>query len=517
MTTSDSQSDIIAFLSKPAAYGMRGPVERMDTHAAVIFLAGDRAYKLKRAVHYPYLDFSTAAKRKAICEAELALNRRTAPDLYLEVAFVGRTNDGSLALGKGSPLDWLVVMRRFAAEDLLDAMARTGRLEPKLLRDLADEISRFHGTADVVTDHDAVGRVRSVIEGNRASMAELPGTPLGTAERARLFNSSLILLDELAPLLARRGEAGLVRRCHGDLHLGNICMWHGKPVLFDCLEFDARLATSDLLYDLAFLLMDLWQRGLRDEASLVFNRYCDQRAETEGLAAMPLFLSMRAAVRAHVEARGADLQPGVEEKKDKLVTARRYLASALVFLDRPEPRLLAVGGLSGSGKSTLAARLASRLGTAPGARLLRTDMLRKRLAGVDPEAHLPESAYTRETHDAVYAALLEEARKTLDAGWPVIVDAVFDFPASRAEIEALAHAAGIPFAGLWLDAPRATLHARVRARRGDASDAGPAVVDKQLQRDVGLLGDWQSVDARGSVQHTLERAIAALGPELRIN
>lgn len=513
MTTFDSQSDVIAFLSEPSAYGVSDLVNRIDTHAAIIFLAGDRAYKLKRAVRYPYLDFSSAEKRRLVCKAELALNRRTAPDLYLEVCSIGRLDDGNLALGQGSPVDWLVVMRRFAAQDLLDAMAREGRLEPGMLRELADGISRFHELADIVTDHDAVARVRSVIEGNRTSMANLPGLPLAASDRAQLFTSSLVLLDQLAPLLARRGEAGLVRHCHGDLHLGNICMWQGKPVLFDCLEFDAGLATSDLLYDLAFLLMDLWQRGLRDEASLVFNRYCDRRAETDGLAAMPLFLSMRAAVRAHVEARGADLQPGVKGRKDKLVTARRYLASALGFLDRPEPRLLAVGGLSGSGKSTLAARLAPRIGTAPGARVLRTDILRKRLAGVDPEAHLPESAYTQETHDAVYTALLEEARKTLEAGWPVIVDAVFDFPASRAEVEALARAVAVPFAGLWLDAPRDLLHARVGTRRSDASDAGPAVVDKQLARDVGFLGDWQRVDARGDAQQTLDHAIAALGSE----
>lgn len=510
MTTSDSQSEVIAFLSEPAAYGVSSPVERIDTHAAMIFLAGDRAYKLKRAVHYPYLDFSTAPKRRAICEAELVLNRRTAPNLYLEVRFVGRTKDGSLAFAKGSPIDWLVVMRRFAAQDLLDTMARNGRLGPQLLRGLADEISRFHGIAEIVTDHDAVARVRSVIQGNRTSMANLPGTPLASSQCARLFKSSLVQLDQLAPLLARRGEAGHVRHCHGDLHLGNICLWQGKLLLFDCLEFDVQLATSDLLYDLAFLLMDLWQRDLRAEASLVFNRYCDRRGETEGLAAMPLFLSMRAAVRAHVEARGAGLQPNAEAAKDKLVTAQCYLTSALDFLVRPQPRLLAVGGLSGSGKSTLAAMLAPLMGTAPGARLIRTDMLRKRLAGVDPEAHLPEGAYTRETHDAVYAALLKEARNTLNAGWPVIVDAVFDDPATRAGVEALACDAAVPFAGLWLDAPRNLLHARVRSRRSDASDAGPAVVDKQLRRGVGMLDDWRRVDARGDAHQTLERAIAAL-------
>ncbi|MBU0557312.1 MAG: AAA family ATPase [Alphaproteobacteria bacterium] len=503
----DRQGEVVAFLSNSASYGCTGLVERIETHAAIVFLVADRAYKLKRAVRYPYLDFSTASKRKEACETELALNRRTAPDLYLETSFVGRGPDGRLALGKGEPVDWLIVMRRFASDCLMDTMAKRGSLDPAMLRQLADAIARFHDLAEIVADEGS-SRVARVIEGNRASMLALsPGT-LDAGLCEVLFDESRVLLERLSPLLDRRAAEGFVRRCHGDMHLANICIWQGKPTLFDCLEFDADLATSDVLYDLAFLLMDIWQRGLQKEASLVFNRYCDRRGEVSGLAALPLFLSMRAAVRSHVEASAAAGQADRWAREAKLTRARDYLAGAIALLKQPVPRLIAVGGISGSGKSTLAANLAPHIGAAPGARWLRTDVLRKQLAGVDPETPLPNSAYTTAAHEAVYSALTARAGEKLRAGWPVIVDAVFDLPETRNRVEAIAAEMGVPFTGLWLEASREILLARVRSRTGDASDAGPQIVDKQLERDIGSLGSWHVVESGGSVAGTLDCARA---------
>lgn len=503
----DRQGEVIAFLSDPASYSITGPVVRIDTHAAIVFLVADRAYKLKRAVRYPYLDFSTALKRKLVCEAEFALNRRTAPDLYLDVVFVGRGADGRLTFGEGEPVDWLVVVRRFDTDCLLDAMAKKGTLESAILRQLADSVARFHEQAEIVPD-DGAARVMKVIEGNHASMAALPPDALDAGEAERLFDGSRALLMELSTLLDRRATDGSVRHCHGDLHLANICIWQGRPTLFDCLEFDAELATSDVLYDLAFLLMDLWQRGLRTDASLVFNRYCDRRGEAGGLGVLPLFLSMRAAVRSHVEASAAERQPDDSAREAKLAEARHYLACATTFLQRPAPQLIAVGGISGSGKSTLAANLAGHIGSAPGARWLRTDILRKQLAGVDPETHLPESAYTTASHEAVYAALTARVVETLRGGWPVIVDGVFDFPQTRHRVERIAAELGVPFTGIWLQAPREVLLTRVRSRTGDASDAGPQVVEKQLKRDRGSLGSWQVVEAGGTAVETLDHALS---------
>lgn len=505
MPDEHDQQEVIAFLSDPASHRGGGPVERIDTHAAIIFLAGERAYKLKRAVRYPYLDYTSPAKRRAVCETELALNRRTAPGLYLAVRAIGRLADGRLAFGRGTALDWVIVMRRFAQNELFDTKARAGELTPKLLRELADAIARFHADAEIVARRSGAAIVRRVIEGNRDSMAAAGGDVLAPTDCARVTAAQLEALAAATPLLDRRAAAGHVRHGHGDLHLANICLWRGRPTLFDCLEFDPGLATSDLLYDLAFLLMDLWQRGLEAEASIVFNRYCDRRAETEGIALLPLFLSMRAAVRAHVEAASAARQMEPSSREAHRQAARNFLDAALRLVRREPPSLIAIGGLSGTGKSTLAAALAPLIGAAPGARVLRTDVLRKRLAGIEPEARLPRASYTAEAHAAAYAELFSEAARTLAAGWPVVIDAVFDYPETRAAAGRLAADLAIPFHGLWLAAPPDKLRERVRARRNDASDAGPSVVDLQLGRDIGDLGGWIRIDAGGDARRTLRR------------
>lgn len=510
MHEAQDQDDVVSFLLRPESYGCKEPVQRIDTHAAIIFLVGEHAYKLKRAVAYGYLDFSTVEKRKAVCEAELRLNLRTAPELYLEVRSVNRDANGSLGFGEGEPVDWLVVMRRFPADDLLLAVAERGELKRSILLELADRIAAFHDTARVTTDPKGAARVRKVIVGNKQSMDALEPGALPVADCEALSRQSLARLEEISSLLERRSQSSHVRHCHGDLHLANICLWHGRPLLFDCLEFSEELATTDVLYDLAFLLMDLWQRGFRDEANLVFNRYLDMRDETAGISAMPLFLSMRAAVRAHVAATAA---AGIDDsgaRTRKLEEARGYLEAALGFLGPPMPRLVAVGGLSGTGKSTLAGSLAPHFGAAPGARWLRTDVLRKRLAGVAPETKLAKEAYSKACSSDVYRRLMEQAHATIKAGHSVIVDGVFARPEERAAIAAESDRAGVPFLGLWLDAPRHVLIERVTGRSGDASDADAAVVESQLDYDLGTIAPWSVIDASGSRRTALEQALAAI-------
>lgn len=516
MSGEQIQEEIVAFLSRPENLGAAGPVERIDTHGAIIFLAGDRAYKLKRAIRYGYLDFSTPDKRKAACEAEFTLNRRTAPDLYMEVRAINRRADGGVGFGSGEPVDWLVVMRRFPAGDLLEEVAARGDLSSTMVRELADRVAAFHDIAEIVPVKDGAARVRAVIDSNRDSMREVPRDILSADKCAALHQHSLDVLARLASLLDARGSTGQVRHCHGDLHLTNICLWQGRPTLFDCLEFDPELARIDVLYDLAFLLMDLWHKGYRKQASLVFNRYLDRRDESEGVPALPLFLSMRAAVRAHVAATAAGQQQDASKSTAKCGEAKSYRSAALSFLEPSPPRMIAIGGLSGAGKSTLAASLAPEIGGAPGARWLRTDVLRKRLAGVAPEDTLPPQAYTRERNAEIYNRLMAEAAMMLAKGWPVIVDGVFAQPSERVRIAAVAETAGIPFAGLWLEAPREMLHARVSARRGDASDADATVVDRQLGYNLGEITPWRRVDASGSPSVTLMRAqsIIAAGGKL---
>ena len=509
------QDAVLAFLGDPRTFGE--PVERIDTHAASVFLTREKAYKLKRAVHFPYLDFSTLEKRRIMCAREVELNKRTAPDIYLATRPIVADGKGGLAFGTENEdaaraLDWVVEMRRFASDDLFAVMAREGRLTAAHLRDLADAIVHFHQQQAMPVSDDGVTRPLHVLEGNFASMVAVTDAILPASTCEALFDRSRASLERLAPILQTRAAAGCVRLCHGDLHLGNICLWQGRATPFDCLEFDDELATSDVLYDLAFAVMDLWHRDYRQGAALLFNRYCDM-ADLDGaaMAVMPLFLSMRAAVRAHVNAALALRLHDAGKREASLQEARGYLDAAGAFLEPRAPCLVAVGGFSGTGKSTLASALAPHLGAAPGARWLRTDVLRKRLAGVTPETRLPAASYTPENARTVYSHLERLASETLVHGSAVIVDGVFSRPGERRAIEALARDAGATFHGLWLEAPSAVLLERVAQRTGDASDATVEVVTRQSTVSPGNLDGWTRIDAQGTPDTVYNDAMRALG------
>lgn len=519
----DDQTGTIEFLADGASHGLPGaPVEHIETHISHVFLVGDRVLKLKRAVTYSYLDFATIAQREAACRAELAINRRTAPTLYLGVRKIVRRADGALAFdGDGPAVDWVVEMRRFDGSGLFDRLAETHRLTQELMRTLADEIADFHRAAEVSRDHGGAAAIAAAIAGNdenlKAARLEGGGALLDQDEVARLRAASTEALAEIATLLDRRRQEGHVRRCHGDLHLGNICLLDGRPTLFDAIEFSAAFGTIDVLYDVAFLLMDLIHRDLPELANLVANRYLDRSGEGDGLAALPLFLSLRAAIRAHVTAATLVHRTDPRATDGMAGTARAYLDLAVDLLDRPPPRLIAIGGLSGSGKSTVAQALAARFRPAPGARLLRSDVRRKLIAGVAPETRLPPGAYDQAGNRRVYDALAADAATALASGFSVIVDAAFLREEERRAIATVASRARVPFTGLWLAAPPERLRARIAGRHGDASDADLAVLAAQLGYDLGRL-DWRQVDAGGDAAHTLaasQRAVDHLGDEVR--
>lgn len=498
----DPQADVVAFLT---GGGLGGETpRRIDTHAASIFLTRDRAWKLKRAVRFGYLDFSTAERRRAALEAELRLNRRTAPDLYIAVHSIVRDPTGRLGIdGPGEPVDSLLEMHRFPDGALLDEVAAKGVLETPLLMRLADRIQIFHANAETASLNDGAAAFRRVLEGNNASMAAFPEI-LAREETEALAASLLAHQARLSSLLDERARGGRVRHGHGDLHLANIAMIAGEPVLFDCLEFSPELATVDVLYDLAFLLMDLWQRGCRTGANIVLNRYLDLSPEDEaGVALLPLFLSVRAVIRSHVlatqSARGGG-NPNLASR------ARAYLQLARDFLEPCPPRLVAVGGLSGTGKSTLARALGHGIGRPPGARILRSDVLRKRIAGVPPETPLPSQSYSSAANVEVYRLLRFLAADNLAQGCAVIADAVYADPAERAGIEQVADMAGLPFVGLWMVASEKMRTRRIAERPPDASDADVALVRVQAARDIGPLGIWHTLSADGSLEDTATAA-----------
>lgn len=489
------QSAVLRLLTDPATYGGGvDKVERIDTHGAIVFLAGERVYKVKRAVAYPYMDFSTLEKRRQSCLREREINSRTAPGLYLDVVAVTRSGQRLRLGGDGEAVEFAVVMRRFAQHDLLSALADAGRLTDEIAIALADAVARFHDAAEPRRDRAAGAEAMRWVIGENGE--ELAGRSdlFDAAAGRRLTGLALRLLARHGGLLDARAAAGKVRLCHGDLHLRNVVLLDGQPTLFDAIEFNDAIACIDVVYDLAFLLMDLDHRGLRPFANLVLNRYLQQRDEVAALALLPLFLSARAAVRAKVAA-SLEAELGDEDAKAKRRReAAGYFARAEAYLTPAAPRLVAVGGLSGTGKTTLARALAPDLGAAPGALHLRSDVLRKQRAGVPELERLPPEAYTAEAGEAVYARLNRQAAAGLAAGQAVIADAVFAQPGERAAIAAIARQAGVGFCGLWLEADPAVMAARVTERRGDASDATAAVVGRQLTYDTGAL-DWNRLDA----------------------
>ena len=489
------------------------PVERrIDTHAASVFLTRESAWKAKRPVRLDYLDFSTPALRRAALEAELALNQPLAPDLYRRVHAVTRDADGALRLdGTGPAIDWVLEMRRFADGALLVEMAGQGRLEPSMLVRLVDRIVDFHACAPPCHDMPGARRLLEVIAGNVRSAARFPEL-LPADLVARLDRRLRETAAALAPLLDARAREGRVRHGHGDLHLSNIALVDGEPTPFDRLEFSPALATGDLLYDLAFLVMDLWQSGAQPEANLVFNRYLDRSpADETGAPLMPLFMSVRAFVRAHTTA----LRARQGGQAAEAAAARVYLELALSFLCPVPPRLVAVGGASGTGKSAFARAVAHRLGHAPGARILRTDVLRKRAAGVLPETRLAGPSYSAHATAQVYAALRTAAREALAGGVAVIADATFLDPREQAAMEAVAAGLGVRFDGVWLSAVEDVRVARVSARAADASDADAAVARAQTPIAAPPPG-WHRLCAEGPLEEVAAAGLAALeGPPRR--
>lgn len=513
-SASRSQSaaeEVADFLASGHAFGPDAPVRRIETHAATVFLTGERAWKIKRPVALGYLDFTTADRRRAALEAELKLNRRTAPDLYLAVHPVRRASDGTLGIdGGGETVDWILEMRRFPDDALLENAAGRGALDHALLVALADRIHAFHRSAEIVGGPPASARLRRVIAGNAERFAA-HAAHLDATLSAQVVALQHDRLELLSPLLDRRGRRGRVRHCHGDLHLANIAMIDGAPMPFDCLEFDPALACTDVLYDLAFLIMDLWHRDLRGAANLVFNRYIDMSAEDEGgVPLMPLFLSLRAAVRAHVSAERAS-RTG---KREDAALAHDHLRLARDLLEPVAPLLVAIGGRSGTGKSTLARSLAPDFGSPPGARVLRSDVLRKRRAGTELEKPLPPACYTPLATRDVYADLAGACDAALSGGASVVADAAFLTPDERRAIESIAARTGARFTGLWLQASETVRCARVRGRKGDVSDADVAVVRLQTRRSCGPLEHWHRLrasEAADRVAASARRVLRQMG------
>jgi uncharacterized protein len=491
MIAANIQTNAVSFLADFASDRSGEPVEQIETHISRIFLAGDRAFKVKRAVKFPYVDFSTPELRLAACRKEVDLNSATAPGLYLGVRRITQGADGQLVMGgDGELVESVIEMVRFDQSKLLDRMAQAHELTPPLMIEIADMIVRFHRGAPRTHLLSGSANISAVLGINEAGLAasgvfaKADLAPFNAAFRATLARHS--------SLLDRREAAGKVRRCHGDLHLRNICMLDGEPRLFDCIEFNDQIATVDVLYDLAFLLMDLWHRGFPQFANLVANRYLDESDDEDGFILLPFFMAVRAAVRAHVTA--TQVKGNSQYRGQLAVEARSYFELARSILQVRPACLIAIGGLSGSGKTTVAEVLAAHVGAPPGARIVESDRIRKAMHGVAPETRLPDKAYRPEVSSKVYREMAWRSSLILTESGSVVADAVFDSLANRELIEAAAAEAGVPFVGAWLETDPSVLWQRVSTRRQGVSDATVDILSRQLQRRSGGV-TWPKIDA----------------------
>jgi aminoglycoside phosphotransferase family enzyme/predicted kinase len=508
--TAISQDAVFAFLSDPATHGGQ-KVTRIDTHGAAVFLAGERVLKVKRAVRFPFLDYSTLEKRKTACEAELEVNRPFAPQIYRGVVAITKDRAGRLSLDDdGEPVEWALEMQRFDENATLDHLADNGKIDAALADELGGVVAAAHRTTPLADTDQWITALGDYVEQNDQAFKEWPA--LFPAKDAKAFtDASRRSLKDLQPFLRQRGKMGLIRRGHGDLHLANIALIDNKPVLFDAVEFDPVVASGDVFYDLAFLLMDLVERDLRPQSNIVLNRYlADTRRDDDldVLAALPFFMAIRAAIRAKVTA--AKLAHADDEKKQGIEgSAKAYFGLATKLIAPPRPILIAVGGLSGTGKSVLARALGAHILPEPGAVVLRSDVMRKRLFDAAETEKLPKEAYTPEVSETIYAMLAEQAQRVLAAGHSAIIDAVFAKAGEREPVAELANAAKVPFHGFFLTADLETRIKRVGHRINDASDADADVVRTQANYDLGPM-KWTLIDASGTPDDTLARTREAL-------
>lgn len=511
-------------------------VELIETHISWVLLAGGHAWKLKKPLDLGFLDFSTLARRRAACEDELRLNRRTAPELYEAVVPVLGTPGaprlgqalapsgaaGAAADADAAPIDYLVRMRRFDQGALFSRLLDEGRLVPVLFDRLARHVADFHAVAAVAKPGGGFGdadAVHAPVRQNFGQIRERIDDPAMLGLLGRVEAWAEARFAALRPVFDARLAAGRVRECHGDLHLGNLIVLDGEPRLFDAIEFSAALRWTDVIADIAFLVMDLQARGRAEFGGRFLNAWLERSGDYEGLCVLPYYLSYRAMVRAKIAAiRAAQLDGGARDAC--LAECRRYLALAAAQAEPTAPALLIACGLSGSGKTSQSQPLLERWGVIR----VRADVERKRLFGLAAEAAsgsaLRGGLYSAEATARTYARLAELAHAVVEAGYPVLVDATFLLRAQRRRFAELAGALGVPFAILAFDAPLDILSERVRRRAAaaaDASEADRVVLDAQLTvreaLDAGERERALDVDTRSAPDwHALLPGLAALWP-----
>ncbi len=477
-------SPLIQHLQNPALYDH--PVEQfklIETHISWVLLTGEYVYKIKKPVDFGFLNFSTLAQRHHFCQQELQLNRRLAPEIYLEVVAIGGTPAQPCLGAESGAIEYAVKMRQFPQQAQLDRLLTAGTLKPGHIDQLAERIAAFHAEAEVAgsdTPWGGPAAIRQPVEENFAQIRPLLSDENDLKALDRLERWSLQQFERLEPLLQQRKADGFIRNGHGDMHLGNIALIERKIVIFDCIEFNDEFRWIDVISDIAFTTMDLEDRDQPQLAARLIDTYLQRSGDYEGLALYPFYRLYRALVRAKVarlRLTQTDLKPQQREAAER--SYRNYITLAQRYASDSKPLLCIAHGLSGSGKTTLSQPLLERFGMVR----IRADVERKRLYGYRAEARTDAAIYSQEANRRTYDRLAQLTAAVISAGLSVIVDATFLKRAEREHYHALARRLGVPFVILHFHAPKALLVQWINERQkagNDASEATVEVLEKQI-------------------------------------
>lgn len=460
------------------------PIQLIQTHISYVILTGAYAYKVKKPVNFGFLDFTTLEQRHYFCEEELRLNQRGAPSLYLEVLAITQEADQFSFEGAGEPVEYTLKMRQFPQDALFTRLLEQGALTEKRMQDLGRVVARFHAqaptmnTGDMIRSFGRVAQIRLAIDQNYEQTQKYIGGPQTHEQFEQTRNYTNRFFEERQELFDSRLAQDRIRECHGDLHLGNICLWQDQILLFDCIEFNPSFRFVDVMYDVAFVVMDLEARGRLDLSNVFLNTYMEETGDWEGLHLLPLYLIRQAYVRAKVTSFLLD-EPEVsdEEKAEAYQKAALYYQLAWQYTQKHQGQLILMSGLSGSGKSTVARYFARRLHAIH----IRSDAIRKHLGGLPLYERGEDKLYTPAMTEQTYKRLLNLGIKLATQGYPVILDAKYDQQIFRLTALEQARMNHLPFRIFYCTAPLEILRDRLQRRRGDITDAGVDLLERQQQ------------------------------------
>lgn len=492
MSIYEEQEILIQALLSPAAYDHEVDQARLiETHISWVILTGDYAYKIKKPVNLGFLDFSSLEKRKHLCEEEIRLNRRLAPNIYLDVVAINGSMEQPQINGDGTTIEYAVRMSQFPQEAQLDRMLERGELQAQHMDALARMVADFHAQipqVDAQSEYGEPTHVYQPITDTLTTLRKHITDPQGLSVIDELDTWCQRRFAELRELIVQRKADGYVRECHGDMHLRNLAWIDGQPLAFDCIEFNPKLIWNDVISEVAFLMMDLDNRGQAQLAMRFINRYLEQTGDYAGVRLLRFYLVYRALVRAMVDAIRLG-QEGIDDSESAAAEqeSQAYLKLALDYTRHSRTCLILTRGLSGSGKTTLTQPLLEQLG----ALRIRSDVERKRMFGLKAEQNghvdYAQGMYSAEATERTYERLVQLADSILLGGYTVIVDATFQHVFQRQYFYALAKKRDVEVIILDLRASPETLRQRIATRKGDASDADIKILKHQSD-------NWKHLD-----------------------